>query len=515
MSIISIEFLIFLGVVLLVYYVVPAKAQWVVLLLSSCCFYLFAGITPLIFVLATTLAVYAGGRWMEAIREKAESRKAAKKNMKKVLIGVLIAVFGTLLVIKYLNFITEAASGLLALFRYDGDRPLINIMLPMGISFYMFQAVGYCIDIYRGKIEAERNFFRFALFLSFFPQAVQGPISRYDDLGAQLRESHSFSYRNLTFGAQLIIWGFVKKLIIADRIAIPVDAVFGSYQDYDGTQILIAVVLYAIQIYADFSGGIDIVRGAAECMGINLTENFRRPYFGNTVAEYWRRWHMSLTNWMRDYVFYSLALSKLSSKIGKWGRKHLRQGNLGKQLPSYLPTFVTFFLIGIWHGAGWGFIVFGLYNATIIVLSMAMTDVFAAVNRALHIRTESPVWRVWQIIRTFAIMVIGKCITRAVSVTAGFDMLGRCLGAFHLSGLMPRLCEMGLDLDNWFVLGLALILFFCVSLMQERGINVREKTASLPLPVRWAIYMAGILSVIIFGVYGVGYDAASFIYRGF
>lgn len=274
-------------------------------------------------------------------------------------------------------------------------------------------------------------------------------------------------------------------------------------------------MLYAIQIYADFSGGIDIVRGAAECMGINLTENFRRPYFGNTVAEYWRRWHMSLTNWMRDYVFYSLALSKLSSKIGKWGRKHLRQGNLGKQLPSYLPTFVTFFLIGIWHGAGWGFIVFGLYNATIIVLSMAMTDVFAAVNRALHIRTESPVWRVWQIIRTFAIMVIGKCITRAVSVTAGFDMLGRCLGAFHLSGLMPRLCEMGLDLDNWFVLGLALILFFCVSLMQERGINVREKTASLPLPVRWAIYMAGILSVIIFGVYGVGYDAASFIYRGF
>lgn len=168
MSIISIEFLIFLGIVLLVYYIVPGGAQWVVLLLSSCCFYLFAGITPLIFVLATTLAVYAGGRWMEAIREKAESRKAAKKNMKKVLIGVLIAVFGTLLVIKYLNFITEAASGLLALFRYDGDRPLINIMLPMGISFYMFQAVGYCIDIYRGKIEAERNFFRFALFLSFF-----------------------------------------------------------------------------------------------------------------------------------------------------------------------------------------------------------------------------------------------------------------------------------------------------------------------------------------------------------
>lgn len=515
MSIVSIEFLIFLCAVMLAYYIVSSKVQWIVLLASSYCFYLFAGVTPFIFVFVTTLVVFAGGKIMESIKKREDSRKVAKKKMKKVLICVILAVFGTLLILKYFNFIAEAFCGIFTVFKYDASNPLVNIMLPMGISFYMFQAVGYCIDIYRGKVTAEENFFRFALFLSFFPQAVQGPISRYDDLGEQLRKPHKFSYENLTFGAQLMLWGFVKKLIIADRIAIPVNAVFDNYRDYDGTQIFIAIVLYAIQIYADFSGGIDIVRGAARCMGINLAENFRRPYFGNTVAEYWRRWHMSLTNWMRDYVFYSLALSKMSSKIGKWGRKHITKGNIGKQLPSYLPTFVTFFLIGIWHGAGWGFIVFGLYNATIIVLSMVMTDAFAKINEGLHIKTDSFPWHVWQILRTFAIMVIGKCITRATSVAAGFYMLRESLSSFHISGFITDMTEMGLDLDNWLVLFLGLMLFFFVSVMQECGWNIREKIAALPLPVRWAIYMGGVLAVIIVGVYGVGYDASSFIYRGF
>lgn len=514
MSIVSIDFLIFISIVIFVFFIVPKRAQWIVLLVSSYCFYLFAGITPLVFVFLTTVVVYLGGRLMSSLALASETRKAAKKKMKKVLAAVILLVFSTLFLIKYLNFVVEAASGLFGLFKYDAGNPLMNIMLPMGISFYMFQAIGYCIDIYRGKISAEKNFFRFALFISFFPQAVQGPISRYGDLGEQLSMYHAFSYKNLCFGAQLILWGFVKKLIIADRIAIPVNAVFDNYGDYNGTQILIAIILYAIQIYADFSGGIDIVRGTAECMDIKLVENFQRPYFGNSVAEYWRRWHISLTSWMRDYVFYSLALSKMSNKIGKWGRVHIVKGNIGKQLPSYLPTFVTFFLIGIWHGAGWGFIVFGLYNATIIVGSMALSGLFESINGKLHINTDCFIWKGWQIIRTFAIMVVGKCITRAISVSAGISMLKYSL-TFSPVNIVSDLQNMGMDLDNWFVLVLALVLFFLVSVMQEKGWNVREKIASLWLPLRWAIYMAGVLAVIVVGIYGVGYDASAFIYRGF
>ena len=504
MSIVSVQFLIFLAIVLLVYYLLAKKLQWVVLLAASYCFYCFAGSGAVIFVAATTLVVYASGIWMDRVSSRYDRKKNAKAARKKILIGTVIVVFGVLFLLKYYDF-----------FAANLGTPAIDILLPMGISFYMFQAIGYCIDIYRGKINAEHSLLRFALFISFFPLAVQGPISRFDNLGEQLRQEHRFSYEGFTFGAQLILWGFIKRLVIADRIAIPVNSVFDSYQDYDGTQIFIAVVLYAVQIYADFSGGIDIVRGAAGCMGIDLIENFKRPYFGNTVAEYWRRWHIALTSWMRDYVFYPLALSKMSSKIGKWGRKHIKTGTIGKQLPSYLPTFITFFLIGIWHGSGWGFIVFGLYNATIIVLSMVLTDVFDRINRALHINTESNIWRVWQIVRTFAIMVIGKCITRAESVGAGIAMLKSCLGMFDFHNLLERVYSMGMDLDNWFVIAVFLMVFFAVSFMQECGINVREKIAAFPLPLRWAIYMAGILAVLILGVYGKGYDAASFIYRGF
>ncbi|MCQ2546183.1 MAG: MBOAT family protein [Clostridia bacterium] len=515
MSIVSIEFLIFIAAVLLAYYLVPGKIQWIVLLLASYCFYFLAGVLPLLFVMATTALVYGSGRRLEKIKDEAASKKEAKAGMKKTLVITMVMIFGTLLVLKYFNFVADNISGILNMFSYSSEAPLINIILPLGISFYMFQAIGYCIDIYRGKIKAEQNILRFALFISFFPQAIQGPISRYDNLGTQLREVHRFSYENLTFGAQLMVWGFVKKMVIADRLAIPVSTVFDNYQDFDGTQIFIAIVLYALQIYADFSGGIDIIRGAAECMGIRLIENFQRPYFGDSVAEYWRRWHISLTSWMRDYVFYPLALSKMSSRIGKWSRNRFKAWNIGKQMPSYIPTFVTFFLIGIWHGAGWGFIVFGLYNATIITLSMMFTEGFRIVNEALHINVKNPCWKAWQIIRTFAIMAIGKCLTRAVSVGAGLAMLKESIHVFNFHGLLGRACDMGLDLDNWLILALALILFFIVSVMQERGINLRKKIAEQILPVRWVIYMAGILAIIIFGVYGPGYEAASFIYRGF
>lgn len=493
--------------------------QWMVLLASSCGFYLFAGIIPLVFVAGVSLVTFCSGLIMDKVRAGASSKKEAKRLNKKWIVLTVLVLLGDLFVFKYYNAAAESLNGMFSAFAWDAKAPLVNIMMPLGISFYTFSSLGYCIDVYRGSVKAERSFARYLLFTSFFPQAIQGPIGRYNRLEPQFAAEHVFNYDAFCRGAQLMIWGYFKKLVIADRLAIIVDAVFDGFatSNYDGLQTVIAIVAYAIQIYADFSGGIDIVRGAAECMGIELDENFQRPYFGTSVAEYWRRWHMSLTNWMRDYVFYSIALSKTSNKIGKWGRAHFK-GYIGKQMPTFLPTFTTFFLIGIWHGAGWGFIVYGFYNAIIIVGSQMLAPQYDLINKKLHIRTESMAWKIWQIVRTFVIMAIGKTITRAPSLGVAFSMLGRSVhlfGPLNGGSLAASLLGMGMKTSDLVMSVLGMAVLLTASIIQERGCVIRDSLAEKKLALRWFVLIGGILAIAIFGVYGVGYDAASFIYNDF
>lgn len=516
MSFISATFIVFFMAVILLYYLTPLKYRWVLLLIASYGFYLSSGVKVMLFLLFTTAVVYGGARWMESVRDHAKSKKAAKKTNKRILLLEALVNFGILFVLKYYNFIADNLNGLIGMFKYDFSMPLVNLILPLGISFYTFQAVGYSIDVYRGKIKAETNFLQFALFLSFFPQMTQGPIFRYGDLAPQLKEGHKFSLTNLKFGLVLVLWGYFKKLVIADAASTAVTNVFGRYDTFDGMQVLIGMVLYAIQIYADFSGGIDMTRGIAQAMGINLVDNFRQPYFGNSVAEYWRRWHMSLTNWMRDYVFFPLTFAHFSTKIGKWGRHHLK--TIGKQLPAYIPTFVTFMLIGIWHGAGWGFIAFGLYNSLIIIFSMALTPAFDKCKSVLHIPEEAFWWRCFQIIRTFAIMVYGKTLTRAASV---HDALAMMKATLHLdfgmffANMKSELIAVGLHGRQWVVLTAAILIFFTVSVFREKGVHIREAVSRKPLPVRWVLILGLLTAVLVFGVYGEGYSSSSFIYRNY
>ncbi|MBQ0005585.1 MAG: MBOAT family protein, partial [Clostridiales bacterium] len=326
---------------------------------------------------------------------------------------------------------------------------------------------------------------------------------------------HTFDYDKFCRGLQLMVWGYFKKLVIADRLAVAVTTVFDGYTagNFNGLQTLIAIIAYAIQIYTDFSGGIDIIRGAAEAMGIELEENFNRPYFGNSVAEHWRRWHMSLTGWMRDYVFYSLALSKLSNRIGKWGRKTFK-GHVGKQMPTFLPTFTTFFLIGIWHGAGLGFIVYGFYNAIIIVASQMLQPIYDKANSALHINDQSFLWKVWQIVRTFFIMTIGRCFTRAESVGVALQMVANGLHFFGNS-FSESMMGLGMQKHDLIMAVIAVIVLFIVSVIQERGVVIRDALAEKSIALRWVVLIAGILSIAVFGVYGIGYNASAFIYNGF
>lgn len=532
MSYVSFIYLAFLAIVFFLYFLVPKKVQWVFLLICSYGFYLYGGVKPLFFILFTTLTTFGAGLWMGKYEQefkdyiaehKDELDRPARRELKaacsdkkrRVLILVMLLNFGILLMLKYYNAFAGGISHLFSMFSYDAKLPLINVMLPLGISFYIFQSLSYCIDIYRAKYEPEKNIFKFALFISFFPQIVQGPISRYDQLAPQLTAEHSFDIDNFKRGLLLMGWGFFKKLVIADRAAIVVREVFQNYTDFDGFQIALAVFVYTMQIYCDFSGGIDITRGVAEVMGIDLVENFQRPYFANSVGDYWSRWHMSLTGWMRDYVFMPLNLSKRMLKVGKWSRTHIK-GRIGKQLPSYMVTFTVFFLIGIWHGASAGHLVFAFYNGFVIVLGMICKPLFDKMAEVLHVNVQSFAFKVWTIIRTYFVMVIGKVIVKAVNVPAAFYMLRMCVTDFaHFDRLRSRLNAMGMGGYDWLVLFLCLLLLFTVSVLQENGVVLRDKIEARPLVLRWVFYLVVIAVLIIFGIYGPGYDATEFIYRAY
>ena len=391
MSFISFTFVIFILLVVLLYFAMPKRLQWVVLLVASYAFYLFSGITIALFLMFTTVSTFYTGILLGKVNEKqrmalAADKQTLDKNQKKrlrvdakkrkrIIVAVaLIVNFGILVFLKYFNFFADNINSLFSIMTITTQIPHINLLLPLGISFYTFQSAGYVIDVYRGKYLPDKNLAKFALFVSFFPQIVQGPIGRHDDLAHQLYAPHKFDCKQAKYGVQLIVWGFFKKLVIADRAAVLVNQVFNNYQQYAGMEIFIAVLLYCVQLYADFSGGIDIDLGVAQTMGIKLAKNFRRPYFARSISGFWQRWHITLGTWMRDYLFYPLCLSKFFVKLGKFSRKIL--GNyFGKILPTYIATVVVFLTIGIWHGASWKYIAFGLYNGGLITLALLFTAV--------------------------------------------------------------------------------------------------------------------------------------------
>ncbi|MCC8086999.1 MAG: MBOAT family protein, partial [Clostridium sp.] len=333
MSFLSMNFLLFLAAAVLGYYLIPGRLQWVWLLLFSYLFYLASGTWAAVFILTTTLTTFLGGLCLERAdlrlalilrsienpipRQKKILKERYRKYKKWITAAVLLINFGILAVLKYRNFAVENISRMFGAPYTPG-----NLLLPLGISFYTFQSMGYLIDVYRGKYPPDHNPFRFALFVSFFPQILQGPIGRYDRLSDQLFGQRTFCLSRIESGLQLMLWGYFKKIVIADRAAVIVNQVFGNYESYGGIVVITAVLFYSIQLYGDFSGGMDVVMGAAECFGISLDANFKRPYFARSISDFWHRWHITLGTWMKDYVFYPFSLSKGMNKFGKYCKNH-------------------------------------------------------------------------------------------------------------------------------------------------------------------------------------------------
>lgn len=509
----------FLGFVLcslLFYYIVPKRMQWVVLLLVSFGFYAAGGIKTIGYLLFTTLSTYSAGLVLGHLNERRkqlpkEDRAAGeviKRRKKQVVLLAVLANFGLLYVLKYWSVTVDQLQPLLRM-----PLPRWDFVLPLGLSFYIFQSIGYVIDCYRGKYPPERNVAKFALFVSFFPQMVQGPISRFHQLAPQLTAQRSFDATAVQYGIQLMLWGYFKKMVISDRAGVIVATVFGEYTQYHGTLLAAGVLFYCIQLYCDFSGGIDITRGVAQMFGIDLAENFRRPLFAISLADYWRRWHITLGQWMRDYVFYPLSLSKPLGRLGKWSRRHIK-GKAGKVLPTSIATFVVYFLIGIWHGTDARYLVFGFYNGILITAAFLLEGRFQAVRQALGIPQESRWFRLFQIGRTTALVFIGRYLTRAESLSAALWMMKMTVVDPEIAALWDgRMLQLGLGAGDILCVFAGALVILAAECYQERGVCIRETLARRHWLVQWAAILLSLTVLLLFGIMRGDYIASEFIYQ--
>ena len=492
----------------LLYYLCPGRFRWMLLLAASLLLYAQGGLQPLAFLVGTAMVVWGAALAIERIgtacrasladvRDRAEKqalRRRAKGRQRVVLLATLVLCFG-----------------LLALLKYLPERPL-GLLVPLGISFYTFQSTGYLLDVYGGKQAAERNPARFLLFVSFFPQLVQGPIGRYHQLAGQLTQPHRFDVRNLRHGLILMLWGVFKKLVVADRALAVVDTVFGDPSPYGGAVIAVSVLMYSLQQYADFSGGVDMMLGAAQCFGIELAPNFRRPYFAVSLGDFWRRWHISLGAWMRDYVFYPFALCAPVARLSKLVKKRLG-ASVARALPAALGNILVFLLVGLWHGASMNYVLWGLYNGVILAASALLEPAFKRFGERHARLTSSGGFHVVRMLRTFVIVNIGWYFDRSPDFRDALSMLARTFTQPCLSQLTDgTLLSLGLTRMGFALLFFCALVIFTVSLLQERGVHIRDALDALPLPLRWALLYLLIGVTLMFSITGA---SQSFIYAMF
>ena len=509
----SYEFLGFLLVVFILYYLLPGRAQVPFLLLASYAFYFIADPRYLIFIAITTVSTFFAAKaisdkkvsfdvWFKEHKKEyeKEERKALKAKEhaaeKKIFLCCLLFNLGILAVTKYTNFTIANINNIIGAFGNQGQISFVDLIIPMGISFYTFQSMGYLIDVYNGKFEAQKNLIKFALFVSFFPQLVQGPISRYADLSQTLYEEHRFDWHTVSFGLERILWGFFKKLVIADRILVPVKAIIANTDSYNGFYAFVGAMFYALELYADFTGGIDITIGVAETMGIKVTENFNRPYFSKNIKEYWNRWHITMGTWFTDYIFYPISASQFMMKLSKKSRARLGN-NLGKRVPVYLSSFIVWFTTGIWHGASWNFIVWGLGNFVVIMISQELEPFYRWFHSKVNVAGTLG-WKVFQITRTVLIMSSLRMFDCYRDVPLTFKMFGSIFTQSSLSQLSAEaFIGMGITAYDYLVVFIGMLVLVSVSLIQRSG-SVREKIATKAAPVRFIIWYGLFMATVIF-----------------
>ncbi len=530
MNIISLSFLAFSALLLIAYFLVPKRFQWWLLLGFSLVFYVRCGWLAMLFLCITAASTWGAALWIQrhADAEKAylkehkaelskEERTARKRqgsaSRRRILTLCLLLNLGILCAFKYVHFLLAQANSIAGWFG-GSVRDSIRWILPLGISFYTFQTVGYLCDVYWTKCRAEKNPFKVLLFTSFFPQITQGPISTWNDLAPGLFTPHKLDYHKFSFGAQRLIWGFFKKMVVANILSGYVSTAFANYPAYTGLAAFLAALCYSAQIYADFSGYMDIMCGLCEMLGIRLTENFERPYFSKSVAEYWRRWHISLGAWFKNYVYYPLAVSRWNQRLGKWSKQRI-----GKAVGSYLPATIALVIVwlatGLWHGASWAYIAWGGVNGIFIIFSMWMEKPYERCKKALHIRESAWLWRAFQTVRTFLLVTFIKVLPEVGTLKQGFGLWKRIFTEHTLPRSIPQLLPFAPYPREIAVVVFGIALMFVVSLLQRKeSVRVRMERR-IPYLLRLLIYAALFFLILYFGIPASGGSGEEFLYAQF
>ncbi len=514
-----------LAVFFVIYFLLrPQILKRIWILIASLVFYVWAGDRgSLVIILATALIVYLVSRRMETIysgyeaetkdmtaKERMAVLPAYKKRTKWYLWLALALILIVWIYVKVGRFLDWGVVG-----TFQNFSLFRSVIVPLGISYYSLSAIGYLLDVYWQKTKPEHNFLTLFTVMTYFPHIVEGPISKYSKIIGQMNNLPKFEYNRVCYGLQLMLWGYIKKMVIADRLAIYTGAVFGDPNAFAGMEVLIAVIFSVFQLYADFSGCMDIVCGISQVIGINLEQNFRQPLFAKSAAEFWRRWHITLGAWMREYIYMPISTNP---RFIKWigGMKKSGRKQLSNFLKNLIPSLAVWLLTGLWHGTGMDYIVWGLYWCALIVLSTVLKPYTDQLNERMHINTEGGLWHFWQGFRTSIFFGVSRMFT-VVGGLAGCGLLWqRLFTAARLWVLFDgSLFTHGLDQQDFTVAIVGIILILVVDVCHERGMKIRESIAKLPLPLRWIIYYGAIFAILILGVYGSGYDAASFIYGNF
>ncbi len=546
MAITSFPFAVFAIITGGIYFAYPKKEhRWVILLIASCFFYLYNSFRYSAFIIVTILTIYFAACRMDDIsaatrrtvrekkaewsrEEKKAFKEAANTRRKRILALTLILNFGILFLLKYFNFMSGSIAALIG--ASPESAPQIRLLLPLGISFYTFIATGYLIDVYRETVTPERNIFKFALFVSFFPQIVQGPISQYGKLHDQLIEPHDLEWLNFKHGIMNISWGLFKKLVIADCSWKAIKAYYAQggingtedFAGYGGTMVLFITLLYALQLYTDFSGGIDISRGICRVLGIDLEMNFRQPYFSRSISEYWRRWHISLGAWMKNYVFYPIAMSDLSKRVSKgianssFGKTAAGK-HLSKVFMTAVASFIVFLFVGIWHGANSKYIAFGVWNGLIIMLSAMLGPVYAGSRTALRINENAAWWKLFQMLRTFLIVLVGYVFDIADNFTNAIQMMFLTVTDQNIGVFLEQLPSLGMRKVEYLAIMCSSMLLLYISIRLEQTkidtpAELLEKRCGL---IQWICLFGLIMIILLIGAYGPAYDPAEFVYMQF
>ncbi|MCD4712278.1 MAG: MBOAT family protein [Clostridiales bacterium] len=486
----SFSFLLFFPIVTLIYFLVPHKIRYLWLLGASYFFYMSWNPKYALLIATSTVITYLSGLLIDSTKSRFK---------RKLWVGLSFASnLAILFFFKYFDFAVGNLGRVMASMGIEFMQPTFDVILPVGISFYTFQALSYTMDVYRREIFVEKNIAKYALFVSFFPQLVAGPIERSKNLLVQIEARHYFDYDRVKSGLLIMLWGLFLKLVIADRVAILVNQVYGDYAQYAGLQLVIATLLFGIQIYCDFGSYSYIAIGSAQVMGFTLMENFKQPYFARSITEFCQRWHISLSTWFRDYLYIPLG------------------GNRKGKFRKYINIMIVFIVSGLWHGASWNFVIWGALHGIFQVIGLITSPFKAKVADRLGVDRINFSYQLGQGIITFILVNFAWIFFRAPNFTAARGIIDRILLEWNPWIFSDgSLYELGLSRANLTVAMIGIFIMIGTSIAKRKGFEIRATLARQGLLFRWSVYFALIFTIIIFGIYGPGYSESQFLYFQF